>query len=159
MATALHAVEATGVGRYMRESLWAFPIVETIHICAFAIVVGSIVVLDLRLVGLSRRIPVSRLAAHVLPWTLLAFVVAAASGLTMFTAHASDYLGNRVFMLKMGLILAAGVNAGLLHAGAMRAAGGWDVDTAIPGRVRVAAALSIVLWFSVIACGRFLAYT
>ena len=154
MTTALHAVEATGVGRYLRESMWAFPIVETIHIGAFAIVV-----LDLRLVGLSRRLPVSRLAAHVLPWTLAAFLVAAASGLTMFTAHASDYLGNRVFMLKMGLILAAGINAGLLHAGAMRASGGWDVEAGVPGRVRVAAALSIALWFSVIACGRFLAYT
>ena len=159
MTTALHAVEATGVGRYLRESMWAFPIVETIHIGAFAIVVGSIVVLDLRLVGLSRRLPVSRLAAHVLPWSLAAFLVAAASGLTMFTAHASDYLGNRVFMLKMGPILAAGINAGLLHAGAMRASGGWDVEAGVPGRVRVAAALSIVLWLSVIACGRFLAYT
>lgn len=159
MTTALHAVESTGVGRYLRESMWAFPIVETIHICAFAIVVGSIVVLDLRLVGLSRRIPVSRLAAHILPWTLAAFLIAAASGLTMFTAHASDYLGNRVFMLKMGLILAAGINAGLLHAGAMRASGDWDVESRVPGRVRVAAALSIVLWFAVIACGRFLAYT
>jgi len=159
VTTALHAVESTGVGRYLRESLWAFPIVETVHISAFAIVVGSIVVLDLRLLGLSRRIPVSRLAAHVLPWTLLAFLVAAGSGLTMFTAHASDYLGNRVFMLKMGLILAAGINAGLLHAGAMRASGAWDVEAGVPARVRVAAALSILLWLSVIACGRLLAYT
>jgi hypothetical protein len=59
----------------------------------------------------------------------------------------------------MGLILAAGINAGLLHAGAMRTSGGWDVEAGVPGRVRVAAALSIVLWLSVIACGRFLAYT
>ena len=159
MATALHAVETSGVGRALRESLWAFPIVETIHISAFAVVVGSIVVLDLRLMGLSRRVPVSRLAAHVLPWTLAAFLVAALSGLTMFTAHASDYLGNRVFTLKMGLILAAGVNAGILHAGAMRSAGAWDAGTAIPLRVRAAAAVSVLLWFSVIACGRLLAYT
>lgn len=159
MATPLHAIEGSGVGRLMRESLWAFPIVETIHICAFALVVGSIVVLDLRLLGLSSRISVSRLAAHVLPWTLGAFVVAVASGLTMFTAHTMDYLTNRVFMLKMGLILAAGINAGLLHAGAMRASGGWDVEAAVPGRVRVAAALSVLLWIGVIACGRLLAYT
>jgi hypothetical protein len=54
VTTAAHAIEATGLGRIMRESMWGFPIVETIHIAAFAIVVGSIVVLDLRLVGLSR---------------------------------------------------------------------------------------------------------
>jgi len=159
MTTAAHAVEATGLGRAMRESLWAFPIAETIHITAFAIVVGSIVVLDLRLIGLSRRMPVTRLAAHVLPWAIGAFVVAALAGLTMFTAHAADYLGNRVFMLKMGLILAAGVNAALLHIGAMQSAGAWDADAGPPARVRFAAALSIVLWIGVIACGRLLAYT
>ena len=159
MTTAAHAVEATGLGRMMRESMWAFPIVETIHICAFAIVVGSIVVLDLRLLGLSRRVPVSRLASHVLPWTIVAFAVAALSGLTMFTAHAADYLTNEVFMLKMGLILVAGINAGLLHVGALRSVGSWDTDAGPPSRVRFAAALSILLWFGVIACGRLLAYT
>ena len=60
MTTALHAVESTGVGRYLRESLWAFPIVETVHISAFAIVVGSIVVLDLRLLGLHLAIDARR---------------------------------------------------------------------------------------------------
>lgn len=164
MTTAAHAVEATGIGRAMRESLWAFPIAETIHIAAFALVVGSIIVLDLRLLGLSRRIPLARLSAHILPWTLAAFLVAMTSGLTMFTAHAADYLGNPVFMLKMGLILAAGVNAAMLHVGAMRAAGRWDaeagdVDAGTPWRVRIAAAVSILLWLGVIACGRLLAYT
>ena len=157
--TAAHAVEATGLGRVMRESMWGFPIVETIHICAFAIVVGSIVVLDLRLVGLSRRVPLGRLAAHILPWTLGAFAVAMLSGLTMFTAHAADYLTNGVFMLKMGLILAAGVNAAVLHMGAMQRSGAWDADAGPPARVRVAAAASILMWIGVIACGRLLAYT
>lgn len=159
MTTPAHALEATGIGRFMRESLWAFPIAETIHIAAFAIVVGSIVVLDLRLLGLSRRVPLSRLSAHVLPWTLAAFLVAMASGLSMFTAHTSDYITNPVFMLKMGLILAAGTNAAILHVGAMRRATAQDVDAPTPAGVRVAAALSIVLWLSVIACGRLLAYT
>jgi len=70
-----------------------------------------------------------------------------------------DFLGNEIFLLKMGLILAGGVNAGLLHAGAMRAVGAWDLGSMPPQRVRIAAALSIVLWTGVIACGRFLAYT
>ena len=159
MTSAAHAIEATGLGKVMRESLWGFPIVETVHICAFAVVVGSIVVLDLRLLGLSRRIPVSRLAALVLPFAIGGFAIAMLAGLTMFTAHANDYLTNEVFMLKMGLILLAGVNAGLLHAGSMRAVGRWDIDVVPPSRVRFTAALSIALWFGVIACGRLLAYT
>jgi len=159
MITAAQAVEATGLGVMMRESLWAFPIVETVHIAALAIVVGSLVVLDLRLLGLSRRVPLGWLAAHVLPWTLGTFALVVLSGLTMFTAYATDYLGSRLFMLKMGLILAAGVNAAILHLGAMQRSGVWDTDAGPPARVRVAAAASILLWIGVIACGRLLAYT
>jgi hypothetical protein len=164
MTTAAHALEASGAGRFMRESLWAFPIAETIHIAAFALVVGSIIVLDLRLLGLSRRVPIARLSAHIVPWTLGAFVVAASTGLSMFTAHTADYIENPVFLLKMGLIFAAGVNAAMLHVGAMRAAGRWDEDAGDAGagtplRVKVAAAASILLWLAVIACGRMLAYT
>ena len=152
------AIETSGVARYMREALWAYPTVEAVHIVALAVVVGSIVIVDLRLLGLSRELSVARLARHALPWTLAAFVLAVCTGVLMFTAHAEDFLTNGVFMLKMGLILLAGINAGLLHAGAMRHAAQWDAATP-PVRVRVAAALSIVLWIGVIFCGRFLAYT
>ncbi len=158
MTTVVHAIESSGLGRMMRESLWGYPIVETLHIIGLATVYGSILVFDLRLLGLSRGVSVSRLARHTLPWTLGAFVLVLCTGLMMFTAHTADFLGNGVFMLKMGLILTAGLNAGLLHAGAMRAAGSWDAGMP-PPRVRWAAALSILLWTSVIACGRFLAYT
>jgi hypothetical protein len=156
---ALHAVEASGVGRWMRESLWAFPIVETVHISGFALLVGSIVVVDLRLAGLARAIPITRLAAFVLPWTVLGFLVALPSGLLMFTAHPGDYLGNPVFMLKMGLILAAGANAAWLHTGPLAAAASFDVDAPSPPLVRTAALVSIACWIGVIACGRLLAYT
>lgn len=159
MTTAVHAIESSGVGRMMRESLWAYPIVETLHIIGLATVYGSMVVVDLRLLGLSRGVSVSRLARHALPWTLGAFVLVLCTGLMMFTAHTTDFLGNSVFLLKMGLILTAGVNAGLLHAGAMGAVGAWDTGTMPPPQVRVAAAASILLWTGVIACGRFLAYT
>ena len=159
MTTAVHALEGSGLGRTMRESLWAYPSVETVHIVALAIVYGSIVVVDLRLLGLSRTISAAKLARHALPFTVGAFLVAMLTGLLMFTAHAEDFLSNRVFMLKMGIILAAGVNAGLLHAGALARVADWDTGAMPPARVRVAAALSIALWTCVIACGRLLAYT
>lgn len=156
--TPVGAIESSALARYMREALWAYPTVEAVHIVSLAVVVGSIVIVDLRLLGLSRGLSVARLASHALPWTLAAFVLAMITGLLMFTAHAEDFLTNRVFMLKMGLILLAGLNAGLLHAGAMRHAAAWDMAVP-PARVRFAAALSIVLWIGVIFCGRFLAYT
>lgn len=159
MTAALHALEGSGIGRIMRESLWAYPIVETLHIIGLATVYGSILVVDLRLLGLSRGVSAARLARHALPWTVGAFGLVLTTGLLMFTAHVADFIGNPIFMLKMGLILAGGVNAGLLHAGALRSVATWDTGVMPPASVRLAAALSIVLWTSVIACGRFLAYT
>lgn len=159
MTNGLHAIENSGLGRMMRESLWAYPIVETFHIIGLATIFGSVLVVDLRLLGLSRGVSVTRLARHALPWTVGGFCLVLVTGLMMFTAHTGDLLGNWVFMLKMGLILAAGINAAALHTGPLRVAGAWDVDTLPPVRVRAAAGFSILLWMSVIACGRFLAYT
>ena len=159
MTTAVHAIEASGVARWMREALWAYPAVEAVHIIALGTLFGSILIVDLRLMGLSREVSASKLARHALPWTVAGFAVAMVSGLLMFTAHAEDFLTNGVFLLKMGLILAAGVNAGLLHTGAFRTVGRWDTVALPPVGVRAAAALSIVIWIAVIACGRLLAYT
>ncbi len=151
-------IEASGLGVAMRQSLWLYPIVETIHIVGLALLFGSIVVLDLRLLGLSRRIPVRALARHTLPWTAASFVLIVPSGLAMFTAHASEFIGSPVFLLKMGLIFLSGINAALFHAGAFRGAAAWDVDAAPPPTARAAAAVSLLAWISVIACGRLLAY-
>lgn len=159
MTTALHALEGSGVGRILRESLWAYPAAETLHIIGLATLFGSVLIVDLRLLGFNRGLSVSRLAWHALPWTVGAFMVVMVTGLLMFTAHASELLDNRVFMLKMGLIGASGLNAALLHTGAMSRIAAWDVDAMPPMRVRIAALLSIVLWVIVIACGRMLAYT
>jgi hypothetical protein len=153
------ALEASGLGQAMRQSLWLYPIVEIVHLLGLALLFGSIVVLDLRLLGLGRGIEVKKLAAHVLPWTAASFVLIVPSGLAMFVAHASDFIGSPVFQLKMGLLFAAGINAAVLHAGAFRGAAAWDTGAMPPGAARLAGALSILLWIGVIACGRLLAYT
>ncbi|MCC6198110.1 MAG: hypothetical protein IT518_26965 [Burkholderiales bacterium] len=157
--TPTHALEASGVARWMREALWAYPAVEAVHIVALGTLFGSILIVDLRLLGLSRDVSAVRLARHALPWTVGAFVLAMITGLLMFTAHAEDFLTNGVFVLKMGLILAAGLNAGLLHTGALRTVAQWDTAALPPASVRVSAGLSIAIWIAVIACGRLLAYT
>jgi hypothetical protein len=153
------AIEASGLGQAMRQSLWLYPIVEIVHLVGLALLFGSIVVLDLRLLGLSRSVSVSRLARHVLPWTAASFLLIVPSGLAMFVAHASEFIANPVFVLKIGLILAAGVNAAVFHTGPFRTPSGWDVGALPPPAARLAAALSLLLWVSVIACGRLLAYT
>ena len=151
-------VEGLAIAKAMREELWLYPAVEIVHIIGFSILVGSVVMFDLRVLGLSRRIPVRALARHLLPWSVAALLVIVPTGLLMFSAHAGDVLGNRAFQLKMALLLTAGMNAAIFHTGPFQSVAAWDTDVAAPLGARISVALSLVLWFSIIACGRLLAY-
>jgi hypothetical protein len=158
----LGALEASGLGQAMRQWLWLYPAVEIVHIAGIGLLFGSIVVLDLRLLGLSRSIPVTSLARHVLPWTAASFLLIVPSGLMMFTAHASDFIASPVFVVKMCLIMAAGLNAALFHAIVFPSVGVWDAEEMRklppPPSARFSAAASLLIWVCVIACGRLLAY-
>lgn len=154
----LAAIERLPLAVAMRQDLWLYPIVEIVHIIGFVTLVGSIIVLDLRLLGLSRGLPVRALARHVLPWSIGALVLIVPSGLLMFIAHASDLIGNKAFVLKMALLFCAALNAALFHAGAFRGAAAWDSAAAVPAAARLHAAVSLLIWIGVLACGRLLAY-
>jgi hypothetical protein len=142
----------------MRQWLWLYPGVEIVHVTGIALLFGSIAVLDLRLLGLARKISVRSLAGHVLPWTAASFLLIIPSGLMMFTAHAGDFIASPVFVAKMCLVMAAGINAAVFHAMVFRTVSGWDLDALPPAAARAAGAVSLLLWVSVIACGRLLAY-
>jgi hypothetical protein len=158
----LGALEASGLAQAMRQWLWLYPSVETVHIVGIGLLFGSIAVLDLRLLGLSRTISVRTLAKHVLPWTAASFLLIVPSGLMMFTAHATEFIDSPVFVIKMCLIMAAGLNAALFHTMVFRTADVWDAEDMRklppPPSARVSAAISLLVWVSVIACGRLLAY-
>ncbi|HTG96381.1 MAG TPA: DUF6644 family protein [Burkholderiales bacterium] len=159
---ALGALEASGLGQAMRQWLWLYPAVEIVHIVGIGLLFGSIVVFDLRLLGFSRNLSVKRLASHVLPWSAGSFLLIVPSGLLMFTAHASEFIDSEVFVVKMLLIMAAGVNAALFHTITFRTADVWDSEEMRklppPPSARLAGGLSLLIWISVIACGRLLAY-
>jgi len=142
----------------LRGVPWLYPTVETVHIACIALLFGSIAVVDLRLLGLSRGLPVRALARHALPLTVLAFLGAAVSGSLLFLAHAADLIGNRVFIYKLGLISLAAINAAIFHTGPYARAAEWDTGQVPPASARLCAALSLLLWLAVIACGRWIAY-
>ena len=151
------------LGELVRGSgVWTYAILNLGHILGISTLFGSIAVLDLRLLGFSRTIPVRSLAKHVLPWTAASFLLIVPSGLMMFTAHATEFIDSPVFVLKMCLIMAAGLNAALFHAITLRTADVWDSEDMRrlppPPSARISAAISLLLWISVIACGRLLAY-
>jgi hypothetical protein len=151
-------IESLPLAVAMRQELWLYPLVEIAHITGFVMLVGSIVVLDLRLLGLSRALPVSVLTRHVVPWSVAAFALIVPTGLLMFSAHASDFVSNRAFQLKLLLIVLAGINAVLFHAGVYRSVARWDHDAAPPMSARLHASASLLLWLGVLSCGRLLAY-
>ncbi len=157
-ASPLAAIEQLPLAVAMRHDLWLYPIVEIVHIIGFVTLVGGIVVLDLRLLGLSRGLPVRALARHVLPWSIGALLLIVPSGLLMFIAHAGDFVGNTAFIIKMVLLLCAGANAAAFHAGAFRGAASWDAGSDVPVAAKLHALASLLIWAGVLACGRLLAY-
>lgn len=156
--TPANVVEQLAIAKAMREWLWLYPCVEIAHIVGFSILVGSVVMFDLRVLGLSKRIPVRALSRHLLPWSLAALVLIVPTGLLMFSAHASDFLTNRAFQLKMALLVAAGLNAAFFHTGPYQSVKAWDIDAPAPMLAKISVILSLVIWLAVISCGRLLAY-
>ena len=142
----------------MRKWLWLYPIVEITHILGFVMLVGSVAMLDLRILGLSPAIRVTALSRHTLPWSLGALILVVPSGLMMFTAHASDFVSNNAFLTKMTLLMLAGANALWFRVGPYQSVEGWDSGGDAPVSARLSAGLSLLLWVGVISCGRLLAY-
>ena len=151
-------LEGTAVGMAMRQWLWLYPIVEIVHIVGFVILVGSAFMFDVRLLGLGRGLPVSALADHLLRWARWSLLLVLPTGSLMFIAHATEMSTNPAFRLKLILIAAAFLNAGLFHRWPFRAVGDWDTEIAAPLPAKLAGGFSLVLWTGVVACGRLLAY-
>ena len=151
-------LEGTALGTAMRQWLWLYPIVEIVHIMGFVILIGSAFMFDVRLLGLGRGLPVSALADHLLRWARWSLVLVLPTGSLMFIAHATEMFTNPAFRVKLILIAAAFLNAGLFHRWPFRAVGDWDTEIAAPLPAKLAGALSLTLWTGVVACGRLLAY-
>jgi hypothetical protein len=143
----------------IRESDWLFPALETVHVVALAVVIGSIISVDLRLLG---RTPgdgaFTAIAREMLPWTWVGFVLASLAGSLMFASKAVTYAGNGPFRMKMLLLLLAGCNMALFHGLGMRDVQQWD-DRRAPLSARLAGAVSLLLWIGVVAAGRWIGFT
>jgi hypothetical protein len=134
----------------VRHSLWVYPVLEVVHIAALGTLFGSLLLLDLRLFGLGKALAVPPLGRYCVRVALLAFVFAAASGLLMLAARATELAENPVFQAKLALIALAGINALVFH----KRRGLERHD----GVALVQGTLSFVLWVGVITAGRFIAY-
>ena len=151
-------LEQTAVGASVRQSLWLFPAVETAHLLGMAALLGSIALLDLRLVGLAMRgEPVSRLLRRILPWAWAGFAVQVITGLLLFSSEASKMYVNPAFRLKMLLIALAGVHALIFQVAARGRMTAWD-NGPTPLPAKIAGLVSLLLWMGVVAAGRWIGF-
>jgi len=152
-------LEKTSVGTAIRDSIWLFPVIETVHIFGIVLLVGATSILDLRLMGLTfRDQSVSKIAGRFIPWALVGFIIQVTTGLLLFSSEATKMYDNLGFQIKMVLIVIAGINALVFHSVAYQSVGKWDRDPVGPLSARAAGLFSILLWFGIVAMGRWIAY-
>ncbi len=160
LTTLMQWLEATSLAVFIHQTKWAFTIIELVHVVAISLVIGTIAIVDLRLLGLaSTKRSFTELARAVLPCTWAAFVIAAAAGSLLFISQASEYFGNAWFLLKMSVIVLAGINMLIFEFITMRGVQGWDLAPIPPLTARLAGGISISCWVLVVLLGRWTGFT
>ena len=134
----------------LRVSSWAYPALEVIHIGGIGLLIGNLLLLELRVFGCGLLLPIKELARLSLGLAAVGFALAAGSGLLMFSSQPAELLANRAFTLKMLLLFAAGCNAAIFHSR--------DSLALLDRTARLQMLLSTGLWLAVITCGRWIAY-
>ena len=149
-------LQESALGHTMRASPALYPAVEILHIIGFVVLVGSILALDLRLLGLGRAIAIQPMAQLLLPMSRFGFVLAICMGFLLFSADASHVVKNPAFQAKAALIAAALINIVIAHAGPWRHVEKWGDH--VPDAAKATALISILLWLCAVCAGRLIAY-
>ncbi|MBP2299211.1 hypothetical protein [Azospirillum picis] len=152
----LVALETSGLGEALRQSVWVYPLVEVLHILGLALLVGAVAAFDLRLLGVGCRLPASPLSRLLLPVAATGLALTVPTGTLLFISEATALAANPAFLAKMALLVLALANIALFHHGAGRTIAAWDGRP--PPMARVAGAVSLALWVGVLALGRLIAY-
>ena len=160
MDSFLDAIFNSGVSSAIRNSLYDFPLLEAVHVIALTLVFGTIMIVDLRLLGVAGTDRhYGRVSADLLKWTWVAFALAVLTGSLMFTANPKVYFHNTFFRAKFAVMLLAGLNMLVFQLTVAKREGEWGENRRGPMRGRVAAMLSLGLWFTVIVLGRSVGFT
>lgn len=155
----IQVLNDSSIGTLIRESETLFPWLESIHVLTIAVVVGTIVMVDLRLIGFSaHRRSARQLIVEMLPFTWVAFTVAVVTGVLMFLSNATGYFESMPFRIKLLAIIAAGINMAYFHATAYRQIVAWDNQLPPPNAARIAGFTSLGLWVLIVFLGRWIGY-
>lgn len=152
-------LEESSLATLIRQSLWLYPVLEIIHIMGIVLLAGGALMFDLRLLGFSKVLPANVLARHLLKWSVRGLVLVVPSGLLLFITNAGTLARDPVFVLKIALLLVAGANAAVFRYTSFQSLKLGEGDSFYSaGYAKITAIISMVVWISVIACGRLLAY-
>jgi len=152
------ALEQSGLGETIRQSVWLYPIANVGHIVSLVLFAGAIAVMDVRLLGGLAATSPARVIVRARRYAIAAFLLMVVTGFLLFTAEASHLALNPVFQFKLALIAVGLLNIAIFEFGARRAVIDLAPGAAMPPRAKVAGLLSIGLWLVVAACGRSIAY-
>jgi uncharacterized membrane protein len=156
----LEWLQASSLAVFIHKTAWAFTTIEVVHVIAISLVIGTITIVDLRLLGFaSTKRPFVELSRQVLPFTWAAFVLAVIAGLLLFTSRATEYFANTVFWVKMSLIVLAGINMMIFEFITVRGVQEWNLGRTPPPPARLAGGISIACWVLVVVCGRLIGFT
>jgi hypothetical protein len=143
----------------LRDSVWMYPIVTSVHVLSLCLFVGFAVCVDFRLLGLiMRRTPVSEVAERLLPWRFVGFALIMTSGALLFYSDPVKFYYNISFRVKTLMLILAGLNAGIFRWTVYRNVNDWNLAPVTPRRARVAGGLSLLLWGCVVVAGQMSAY-
>ena len=150
-------LESLPIAVHIAETWW-FPLLESFHVVGIAMVFGSLLMVDLRLLGFAGRgYAMSRMSKEMLPWTWAAFGLSLITGLGLFSTRAEHYASNIAFQLKMLALLFAGINMLALHFGVYKKVSDWET-AAPPTSAKLAGGLSLFFWISVMLTGRWIGH-
>jgi hypothetical protein len=152
-------LENSQFGTAIHQSLWLFPLIETLHLFGVVLLVGATSALDLRLIGLTlKEQPVSKTAGRLLPWAWAGLTIQVATGFCLFASEATRCWENNAFRIKMVMLVLAGLNALIFHQTVYRRVAIWDEARVTPVGAKLAGCCSILLWFGIVAAGRWIAF-
>ena len=150
-------LESTALADAVRTIPWLYPALESLHYIGIACLVGGIMLIDLRLLGVAKKLRID-LMVTLLPWVWIGFTITAITGGIIFVYGATGFGTNPPFIMKMILILIAGINAFIFEVMARRGRDSWVTAGIAPVPVRAVATISLILWVSVVTTGRWMAY-
>ena len=150
-------LENTWIANEIRTVPWLYPTFETGHYIGLSLLVGGIMLIDLRVLGFARSLPLKSMIG-LLPFVWAGFIINVLTGSMLFIYGATNFGVNRAFQLKMAFMVVAGLNALAFDLAVRRSGGAWVVADSPPGLVKGFATLSLVFWLCVVTTGRWMAY-